>query len=160
MELTDKPVTHWFSAEMLVAYQFCLEDYKVSVPLSPCEYDLVIDTGKRLIKIQVKKAMFRKQRMREHGLGDRDHWLVDLTKGKKKNGHMSHKRIEFEEFDYLAAVCDGSSVYVIPRHNLESSREGLLLRVIHIKEPLASGRADSMKAGERWQEYRNNFKVD
>ena len=160
VELTDKPIGHWFSAEMLVAYQFALENYKVSVPLSPCEYDLVIDTGKRLIKIQVKKANFREQRMRKQGLGDRDHWMVDLTKHKRRNGGMYHRRIESEEFDYLAAVCNGTSVYVIPKEKLESSQPGVLLRVFHIKEPLQSGRADSMKAGERWQEYRNKFKVD
>jgi hypothetical protein len=160
VELTDKPVGHWFSAEMLVAYQFTLEDYKVSVPLSPCEYDLVIDTGQRLIKIQVKKAAFRKQRTRPQGLGDRDHWSVDLTKRKGRGNAKYHKRINTDEFDYLAAVCNGSSVYIIPKEKLVSEQPGLMLKLIHIKEPLASGRADSIKAGERWQEYRNNFKVD
>ena len=161
LELTDKPASHWFSAEMLVAYQFCLQDYKVCVPLSPCEYDLVIDTGCKLLKIQVKKAAFRKQRTRPQGLGDRDHWSVDLTKRKRmRGGNIYHKRINTDEFDYLAVVCNGSSVYVIPREKLLSGQPDVMLRLIHIKEPLASGRADSIKAGERWQEYRNNFKVD
>lgn len=163
VELTDKPVNHWFSAEMLVAYHFCLQDYRVSVPLSPCEYDLVVDTGIAIKRIQIKKAAFRKQRVRKHGLGDRDHWAVDLTKRRRilgGSGKLYHKRIAAKEFDYLAVVCDGTAVYLIPIEKLHAEEKGLLLRMIQIKDSVVEGRLDSMRAGERWKPYRNNFSLE
>ena len=161
VELTDKSAIHWFSAEMLVAYQFCKCGYVVGVPLSPCEYDLMIDTKKGIVRVQVKKALFREQRLRPQGLGDRAHWEVHLTRRghRMANGDRQHKRISDEEFDYLAVVCQEDAIYIIPKDKLKSQDDGLLLRLFHIKAPVESldGRADSIKAGLRWEAYKNKF---
>lgn len=162
MEITDKPQMCWFSSEMLAAYQFCRQSYLVSVPLSPCPYDLLIDNGQKVLKIQVKRAKYVKQRMRKLGLGDRDHWELQLTRKtrrKRKAGTTGHERINLNAFDYLVVVCHENLIYVIPAKELESGEyPGQMLRIIHFKPPIeGDGRADSIKAGQRWEPFKNNF---
>lgn len=150
----------------MVAFQFCKQDYVVGVPLSPCEYDLLVDTGKKVWKIQVKKAKFIEQRVRPQGKGDRAHWELMLTKKKRsarKDGVTGHVRIAVSEFDLLAVVCDETRIYMIPSYLLASANyPGQMIRIVHFKPPIEHGygRADSVQAGERWEPYRNNFVLD
>lgn len=163
MEITKRLALNWFSSEMLVAYQFCKVGYTFGVPLTPCPYDLLIDTGRRVERIQVKRARFEGQRKRLQGLGDRDHWAVELE-GRKSNGNgpKIHIQKDRSAYDYLAAVCQEDLVYIIPVARLLLPTDPTkLLRMIQIKPPVdADGRDDSRIAGLRWEPFKNKFTLE
>jgi hypothetical protein len=93
-------------AELLVAYRFLESGRLVSWPLTPCAYDLVVDTGDRLVRVQVKQA-------HEHQGADRHfgHWIARLTK--RRTGGRD-RALAAADVDYIAVVCRPEEVYVIP----------------------------------------------
>lgn len=143
-----------FSSEMLVAYRFAAQGYLVSFPLCPCGYDLLVDVGTAILRIQTKKAWWVPQRIKRAGKGDRAHWVTNLMKRDVRG--MRH-RTSARAFDYLCVVCD-LDVYVIPTDRLISTI-GELVRVVSIKPPLAVGRNDAMTAGTKYEEYKNRFLI-
>jgi hypothetical protein len=162
MEITRRLAINWFSSEMLVAYQFCKVGYTLCVPLTPRPYDLLVDTGRQIVRVQVKRARFEGQRKRPQGLGDRDHWAVELD-GRKTNGRSPklHVAKDLDAYDYLAAVCLEDLIYVIPVSRLKSAEPGKMLRLIQIKPPVGTdGRDDSKMAGLRWEPFKNKFTLE
>src|SRR5882724_11265317 len=148
----DKNRAKWFSAEMLIAYECARRGLVVSVPLAPCPYDILVDTGCLIKRIQVKRAKFKLKQGGMNSRRDREHYWVDLTKHSR--GH-DHRRIPANSFDFLAAVCEPDLIYLIP-HDKLIAEDGRMLRGIGIKMP-TEGRLDSIKAGQRWEAYRNNI---
>lgn len=86
-------------AELIVAYRFLELSRRPAWPLTVCGYDLLIDGGDAVFRVQVKQAA------NKEGSG----WHVVLTsKSIKKEGWST-------KFDYLCAVVDPENIYVIPR---------------------------------------------
>jgi len=92
-------------AELLVAYRFLEAGRLVSWPMVPCAYDLVVDGGDRLYRVQVKQA-HEEQGERHFG-----HWRVRLT---KRNIETGDKPIAASAIDVLAVVTTPDVVFVIP----------------------------------------------
>jgi len=63
----NKSAIRGCAAEMLVALKFTNEGYIASFPLRPCGYDLVVDTGGELFRVQVKQAQWEKARTARPG---------------------------------------------------------------------------------------------
>ena len=146
------------SAEMLVALKFAEQGYIASFPLRTCGYDLVVDDGVEVRRVQVKQAYFQKARKKPGGGGDRACWLVALDyKGKTREGTKRRRR-PGSEFNVLAVVCRPDLIYVIPSAVLVNGRQdGMLPGRLQIKEPMNGGRKDAVEAGERWMPFCNNF---
>lgn len=92
------------SAELLVAYRFIAAGRRVSWPLVVCGYDLVVDSGDALFRIQVKSAA--------ETMSGR---YVRLQKTNPANGIRYAGR-----YDYLCAVASPNEIYVIPAGTLFS----------------------------------------
>ncbi|MFN7950010.1 MAG: group I intron-associated PD-(D/E)XK endonuclease [Blastocatellia bacterium] len=94
--------------------------FLVSLPFGGgAPYDLVVDTGERLLKVQVKTGRLRNGCV--------------LFAAQRISGHHGTKRRRYEEseFDVYAVYCpDNDRVYVIPR--LGDLAEGRL-RVSHTR---------------------------
>lgn len=153
-----KQRAHWFSSEMLTAHRFAKEGYNISLPFVPTRYDLIVDTGEKLYRIQVKRAHFREQRNRPNGRGERECYAVVLDR------HLSsgHKRLGVDEFDFVSVVCTDMEMYLIPIAELHSLRgDGKTLKSVRIKFPEnCPDRNDARKAAQRWEKYRNNYRID
>jgi hypothetical protein len=145
-----------FSAEMLVAHYLCDAGMVVSIPLTHTGYDLLSDDNERIWRIQVKRAWPVKARVTDVGKRDRAGYAINLTSHKKGR---AQKRMKLGRFDYLAAVCRVDLVYLIPIEEL--IRDGQIVRTIVIKplDMLENTRADSRAAAERWEPWKNNFKL-
>lgn len=99
-------------AELLVAYRFTEVGRLVSWPMVPCSYDLVVDGGDRLYRVQVKQAA----RIDERGSGKHfkaAHWAVRLTKRNQQTGQIDTPR-EASAIDILCVVATPAEIYVIP----------------------------------------------
>ncbi len=94
-------------SESIVLSAYLREGFTVSLPYgSGASYDLVVDTGSRLLKIQVKTAWINKgciqykSQRRQSGAG--------LTRRPYRNG----------EADYFVAFCPANgNLYVVPAEN-------------------------------------------
>lgn len=101
-------------AELLVAYRFFEAGRLVSWPLTPCAYDLVVDSGDRLWRVQVKQA-FRS--------ADRNAWTVRLTKRNTKGD----KVVACQDLDLVVVVTTADVAYVIPVPACASPTDGRYL---------------------------------
>jgi hypothetical protein len=89
-------------AELLVAYRFLEAGRLIAWPLVPCAYDLVVDGGDRLHRVQVKQA---------HEVGDTaGHWNVSLCTRRLRED----KPLEVTAVDLLAIVTTPDAVFVVP----------------------------------------------
>jgi PD-(D/E)XK endonuclease len=108
-------------AELLVAYRFLEAGLPVSWPLLPCAYDLVVDTGERLVRVQVKQA-----HQAQTPTGMPGHWRVRLTK-RRTDG--ADRAIAVTAVDYLCVICGGpEEILVIPAAACASQQDGRWLR--------------------------------
>lgn len=142
----------WIAGEIGVALGFAKMGYGISTPFAPLPYDLVVDTGQDLFRIQVKTAQLL--HTSKWATRDRPYYSFELTR--QRSGKT--ERFGSEEFDVLCAVCD-ENTYVIPTLQIISpNTRDVLLRQIHIKPVLPElTRLDSIDAGLRWESFRNNF---
>ena len=86
-------------AELLVAYRFIEAGRRPAWPLTVCSYDLLVDGGDDIFRVQVKHA----RKMDKAG-----RWYVRLAK--KKLGSV----VDSANYDYLCAVADANLIFVIP----------------------------------------------
>jgi hypothetical protein len=154
--MLDKARGYWHSAELLTAARLEEAGFIVSVPLVPVRYDLLADYEGRIVRVQVKRAKWRNQRVKPQGLGDRACWALSFT---RHSSGRKHGRLSDAEFDYLAVMCNFENIYFIPAAVL-TAEDGNMIRTIQIKPPGEDiTRADAQVAGERWEPYRNNFSL-
>ena len=152
--MLDKSRGYWHSAELLTAARLEEAGFIVSVPLVPVRYDLLADYEGKIVRVQVKRAKWRRQRMKPKGLGDRACWGLNLM---RHDGNGNRSKPSGSEFDYLAVMCNFENIYFIPASVL-AGEDGELIRVIQIKPPDPTNtRTDAKVSGERWEPYRNNF---
>lgn len=92
-----------------IAY-FTNYGYTVSIPLTDSQpYDLVVDMGDRLVRVQVKTTSYK-----VHGF-----FVVALrTCGGNRSGAGKITRIDAAKVDYLFAVTTSGEMYLIPTGEL------------------------------------------
>ena len=96
------------SSELYIAYKATQSKFIVSYPLfTQSKYDLLIDTGKKILKIQVKTAVESSAR------GSR---FIQIRLG--GCGHPEYKE---RDFDYVAMVFKGQ-VWVLPYTDVEGHK--------------------------------------
>lgn len=122
-------------AELLVAYRFLEAGRVVSWPLTVCGYDLIVDGGDSLYRIQVKSTP---PTMAEGATAYR--YVCRLSK-------KDHDPLPAGTFDFLCMVVDPSRVYVIPAG---------ALRCPHAPERLVK-RVVLYEKGTRFAAYCNRF---
>jgi len=143
----------WFSAEMLVAARFAAQGYVVGTPLTLCGYDLLVDTGQAIWRVQVKHAGFKEARMRPKGRGASARYAVGLLRHRAAGKSF----LACHEFDLLCAVCAADRIYVIPVGCLVSRTDASRL-VGHLEFKVGdSFRKDHSAARTRWEPYLNAF---
>ncbi|HXU02813.1 MAG TPA: group I intron-associated PD-(D/E)XK endonuclease [Polyangia bacterium] len=148
------------SAELLVGSRLLHMGYVVAMPLMQTpRYDLIVDVGGRLLKVQVKWAQRIAARQRAHGKGDRAHYMVSLIRVKRR-GSKTRVAYTTQDFDVLAVVCQWELIYFVPVGQLV--REGdRLCRQVRIKDPEdVSARLDARAAVARWEPFRNVLRLD
>lgn len=152
--MLDKQRGYWHSAELLTAAKMAEAGMVVSVPLIPVRYDLIGDYAGKLIRVQVKRAKWREQRLKPTGKGDRACWSVTLT---RHSAGTEHKHLLPTEFDYVSIMCTPQDIYFVPVSALLGP-DGTLIKGLQIKPPdLTNTRADATTSGERYEPYRNRF---
>ena len=127
------------SAEILVAYRFIEAGRIPSWPLVPCRYDLVVDGGGTLHRIQIKRAS------KGIAKGAAAYtWQCRLT-----TDHHSKTPLAVTAFDYLVLVTDPNRIYVIPTGGLHCAHDPahLIKRVVIAEN------------GERFAPYLNQFGI-
>lgn len=154
--------TRWVSSEMMVACRFAQAGYIIAWPTSPRPYDLIVDTGHRLHRIQVKNGRATERRKTETGWRDRAGYAIELDRNRSAKAKRGNRdwRIPAKEFDFLAVACP-NGVYVIPINMLLSPEDSsVLVRYINIKprDP-ANTRADADASARRWESLLDNFKL-
>ena len=109
------------SSEQYAAYRAAQRGYVVSWPLGQPAYDLVVDTGERIYRVQVK-TVYRSVLAAERGglrRGERQYWRVDLVryKGGYASGKPGKKWRAYTkcDCDYLWAVnVEHGVIYHLP----------------------------------------------
>jgi hypothetical protein len=99
----------------IAIYWFEMNGYPVLLPLTDSQdYDLAIDMGHRLCKVQVRTTYHR----RETGA-----YVVNLlVSGGNRSGTGKVKHFNPECVDYLFVVVDNGAKYLIPSDKIESRR--------------------------------------
>lgn len=87
--------------------------YTISIPLTDSQdYDLVIDTGTDILKVQVKTSA----QYSDHGIP-----VVNLrTNGGNRSGSGKTKTFDQNSSDLLFVLLDNGSCYSIPTKNITS----------------------------------------
>ena len=94
-------------AESAVVTELLKKGFRVLRPLGDrLPYDLGVDSGKKLIRIQVKSAWFNKK--------DKCH-VVDARRTKTNRRRMLRQRYNADDFDFaIIYLADSSAFYVMP----------------------------------------------
>lgn len=95
-----------------IAY-FTKLGWTVSIPITDSQdYDLVVDNGNRLFKVQVKTSKFKT----EHGI----YQVALRTCGGNKSGY-SIKTFDNNSSDLLFVLLENGEMYLIPRECIRSA---------------------------------------
>lgn len=124
------------AAELLVAYRFLLAGCPPSWPLLPLSYDLIVDTGEALRRVQVKQA---------HSIGTGLIWGVRLT----KRHPAGDRSCPVNALDYVCVVCKPNHIYVIPAPMLTGATDPTQL----------VARLQIYETGTRFAAYLNAFAI-
>ncbi len=100
-------------SELLVAYRFITAKRLPAWPIVPCAYDLLIDTGDTIQRVQVKTA-------HAHTGGT---FRVRLTKRNAKGD----RPIYVDAVDFVCVVCTPNCIYVVPTAVLRSPHNPAIL---------------------------------
>jgi hypothetical protein len=146
----------WIAGEMTAALGFAKMGYGISIPFAPLPYDLIVDSGQRLFRVQVKTTELV-HTLPIHNTRDRPFYMVELL----RKGKDGDRRFTVDEFDVLCIGCN-ENIYVIPTQHIRSSvNNKFLIRQIRLKPVLPElTRLDSIDAGMRWEPFRNNFDLN
>lgn len=103
-------------AELLVASRLLEIGYIVSFPFfAKASYDLIADTGDRLVRVQVKTIYFGKT-------GSKKSWIIDFQKPKGTSCKM--ERYSEKDCDYIVGACpEKDSCYVFPIQSVIKKRQ-------------------------------------
>ncbi len=103
-------------SEMHVILAMRRRGYDVSVPLGENHrYDLVVDDGEKLSRVQVKTGRIRGN-------------VIKYSCSSSHAHRRGRTRPYFDEIDYLAVYCpDNGKVYILPGHELTATSAHLRL---------------------------------
>jgi hypothetical protein len=103
----------------LVAAAFTLAGHRVCWPLEPAVYDLLVDTGDRLLRVQVKTTSRRTG----------DSWSCSITRSEYADVAGGKRRVAYSpaEIDVFAIVDGHGEIYLIPI-DVVSGMTNLVLR--------------------------------
>lgn len=117
--------------------------YTVSTPENPMRYDFILDTGKKLFRVQVKTAVFTKEKL-----------TITTNSTRFMNGRWEHMTYGPEEIDYFCTWADGKC-YLIPISEcsgqqekslrFEPAKNGQIKRVSFAKDYLAEDVLERLK---------------
>lgn len=99
---------------------FTLSGYTVSIPLNDSQdYDLIVDDGHHLLKIQVKTTKFCTKS---------GYYNVNLRVlgGNSKHNYV-HKKGNEVVYDILFVVCDNNDIYMIPKNVIKDMKSSITL---------------------------------
>jgi len=103
-------------SELLIASYFVQKGYIVSKPINDFgEYDLVIDDGTRLIRVQSKTIYWDNSKNR---------YLIScVTSHIRGNSRRTNKKYSESSFDLLVGIeKDSNSIYIIPSKEMSGRR--------------------------------------
>jgi hypothetical protein len=78
--------------------------YNISVPQKPARYDFILDTGRELLKVQVKTC--------HHRYSEEVINFATASRRRGRDGHVSHD-YKFDGVDYFCTWYDGHC-YLVP----------------------------------------------
>jgi len=91
---------------------FSTNGYTVSIPLNDSQkYDLVVDDGKNLLKVQVKAT---------GSISEYGNYVVSLRSCGGTNGSV-YGRVIDDDIDILFVVCGNGELYLIPKANITNA---------------------------------------
>lgn len=109
MELTTNKNKGNTGLSMAIAY-FGAHGYTVSIPLNDTQdYDLVVDNGTKLQKVQVKCTCYRRD----------GSYVVSLKSSGGTKG-LIYKRLIETNIDLLFAFCGDGTMFVIPKEVIKT----------------------------------------
>lgn len=91
-------------AELLVGYRFLEAGRLIAWPIVPCAYDLIVDGGDRLYRVQVKQA---RETLRGSG-----HWWAHTQR--RRGANQPDRPLGIDLVDYLCFVTTADACFVIP----------------------------------------------
>ncbi len=100
-------------AELAVAAELAKQEYLISLPTNHGQhYDLIIDNGNKLFKIQVKRAFYH------HSSRSKEYLSIEsrrLPTSRNLEGKVKAKQYEKDSFDFLVACdVDKNDFWIIP----------------------------------------------
>lgn len=90
------------AGEHLVCADLILQGYKAFLTNQMCAYDVAVDVGGQLIRVQVKSTMT--SRVRRCGGRAKDHFFYAWSVRAGKTSKDRARRLLLNDFDYLAFV--------------------------------------------------------
>lgn len=100
--------------EARAVYEYTKLGYTVSVPLSDSDkYDLIIDNGISLLKVQVKTSCHRSSKKRDSTTGRIRYGVQLSTTGSNTKGHQSRIRQKYD-YDILFVMVENGQCWSIP----------------------------------------------
>lgn len=95
-----------------IAY-FCKLGWTVSIPITDSQdYDLVVDNGERLLKVQVKTSKYKTK----HGI-----YQVSLKTCGGNRSCQKIKNFDKNSSDLLFVLLENGNVYLIPREEIKTN---------------------------------------
>lgn len=97
-----------FAATGIATAWFMRRGYMVSVPVEPTKYDLVVESGTGLKKVQIKSTNHK---------GRNGHWVAHIGhQPYDADSHMKRRKSPYsaEDVDYFFIVCGDDSAYLVP----------------------------------------------
>lgn len=90
-------------------YEFTKRDWCVSVPVNDIQpYDLVVDDGEGLKKVQVKTTQYKRN----------NNYVVQLKSVRPNRTENNIRKFDNTEVDYLFILCEDEAKYLIPANTL------------------------------------------
>lgn len=90
-------------------YEFTKRDWCVSVPVNDIQpYDLVVDDGEGLKKVQVKTTRYK----------ENSKYVVQLKSVRPNRTANNIRRFDSSEVDYLFILCEDETQYLIPANTI------------------------------------------
>lgn len=100
--------------ELAVQQAFISHGFGVSVPVLPTSrYDMIVDTGSNLIRVQVKTA---------RDIPDSDGFMISLHSSRTHRWGVQTVNYTSDDVDMFATFYDGN-VYVIPQRDVDGKTE-------------------------------------
>ena len=107
-----------------IAISFYAMRGMVSIPLEPCDYNLIYDNGKDLLKVKVISCSFKTK----YGI-----YAASIRTSGGNQPNTSVKKFDQSSSDYVFVVTSDLDMYEIPSNSIESTRQISLSKYAQFK---------------------------